>query len=114
MRLIIHDINKSLAKRGLEPGGRVQKFIDSETIRQMEPYTPIDTGFLAHNAPKLQTAIGSGTIKQVAPYARRQYYSNSGQYQHGKRGKLWFERMKADHKEAILKGANEMAKRGTE
>lgn len=32
-----------LRKRGLEDKGKVQAFIDSECIRQMDPYTPSST-----------------------------------------------------------------------
>ena len=35
---------KLLAKRNLEKGGAVQRYIDSEVIRQCEPYVPFDEG----------------------------------------------------------------------
>lgn len=108
-KFLIHSINNSIKKRGLQVGDKVQKFIDSETIRKMEPYTPLDTGFLKDDAPKLSTVIGSGKVIQNAPYAKKQYYTNSGRYQTGQRGKLWFERMKANHKKEILKGAAKIA-----
>ena len=79
----------------------------------------------------------SGEIKQVAPYARFQYYGNvmvsritgsawarNGeskvitnnplQYdtsRHPLAGKMWFERMKADKKDAILQGARRFLNR---
>ena len=77
-------------------------------IRLSEPYTPFDTGYLKNNAPKIGTSIGSGEVVYNAPYARRQYYENRG---NGQRGKMWFERMKADHKDEILSGALEVAKK---
>lgn len=106
---LVFDVRKAIKKRGLYKGSRAQKFIDSEVIRRMGPYTPMDTGFLKNSAPKVQTVIGSGKIVQAAPYARRQYYEHKGD---GRRGRKWFERMKAEHKESILKGARMIAKRG--
>lgn len=107
--LLIHSIQKSIRKRGLEEGQIVQKVIDTETIRRMEPYIPMDTGFLKDNSLKLGTKIGTGKIVQRAPYAKRQYYTNSGRFQSGKRGKKWFDRMKADHRDDILKAAADVA-----
>ena len=120
--------------RGLEPMGKVQKFIDQEVIRLMAPYTPFRAGMLERSAT-LGTKIGSGEIKQIAPYARYQYYgklmvssitgSAWARYgekkvltdkdlvydksRHPQAGPFWFERMKADHKEEILEGARKVA-----
>ena len=59
--------------RGLLPMGKVQKFIDQETIRLMAPYTPYRAGILEKGAT-LGTKIGSGEINQISPYGRFQYY----------------------------------------
>lgn len=110
-RILIHSIQRSIARRGLQVGGRVQKFIDSEVIRLSDPYTPMYTGYLKNNAPRLGTRIGSGKVVYKAPYAKRQYYTNRGR---GMRGAKWFERMKIDHLDDILRGAQQIANRGTE
>ncbi len=99
------DINVILAKRGLEAKGAVQKFIDSEVLRYCDPYIPFRSGILRKSGT-LGTVIGTGLVKWSTPYARRQYYENKG---NGKRGKLWFERMKVNHKNSIIKGAAEIA-----
>ena len=104
----IKPIRQLLAKRGLGKGGDVQKYIDSECIRRMAKYTPKRTGTLEH-AATLGTAIGSGKIKQATPYARSNYYYNGGHgiqgtARGGLRGRLWFKRMKAANKQAILDG----------
>lgn len=122
---------------GLQEFGAVQKFIDSECIRLMAPYTPSLTGSLEGSAT-LGTKIGSGEIRQNIPYARYQYYgklmvsSTTGsawasqgeskvltdkdlkynQSRSPMAGKLWFERMIADNKASILKGAQQIANRG--
>lgn len=122
------------SERGLANMGRVQKFIDSECIRLMEPYTPMLSGVLGKSAT-LGTKIGSGTIRQIAPYARYQYYSKlmvssitgssyatQGEkkvltdvdlkYQkskHPQAGKMWFERFKSDHKAKLLRDAQKIA-----
>ena len=120
--------------RGLEPMGRVQKFIDQETIRLMTPYTPFRAGILEKGAT-LGTKIGSGEINQISPYARFQYYgkvmvssvTGSPWARYGEKkvltdrdlvhdksihpmaGPFWFARMKADKKDEILAGARKVA-----
>lgn len=120
--------------RGLEPMGKVQKFIDQECIRLMAPYTPYRQGILEKSAT-LGTKIGSGEINQVTPYARYQYYgklmvssitgspwARRGEKKvltdrdlvhdtsmHPMAGPFWFERMKADKKDEILAGARKVA-----
>jgi hypothetical protein len=80
---------------------RGQKFIDSEVLRLSAPYIPLRTGTLIRSGT-ISTVIGTGLVKWSTPYARRQYYENKGK---GKRGRLWFERMKAACKRIILQGA---------
>ena len=101
-------IKQLLKNRGLENGGRVQKFIDNEVIRLCEPYA---NGPLRDSA-ELHTDIGSGEVIYSTPYARKQYYQNPGpgsKKSEPLRGKYWFERMKADHGEEILEGARKIA-----
>ena len=50
-----------------------QKFVDSECIRLMVPYTPMLNGILM-KSDVLGTKIGSGEIVYQNPYARYQYY----------------------------------------
>lgn len=105
------DIVKSLKRRGLEKNGRVQKFIDSEVIRLCDPLVPVRSHVMRQSAIR-STKIGSGLVTYDTPYARRQYYENTGRWQQGQRGKLWFERMKAAHKDTIIKGAKRVAGEG--
>lgn len=52
-----------LADRGLDDHGKVQRYIDSEVIRLMSPYTPKDSGAGIDSATRL-TDIGSGKVMQ--------------------------------------------------
>ncbi len=81
--------------------GEAQKYVDQECIRRMKPDTPFREGFL-QKAATTGTVIGSGTIRQSTPYARRQYYEH-------KTDSLWFERMKNRDKDVILEGARKIA-----
>lgn len=80
-----------------------QAFVDSECLRYMNPLTPRKTGMMIKSAT-LGTVLGSGSIEYLVPYARRQYYEH-------KTKARWFETMKAGHKDAIMKGANQIAAR---
>lgn len=91
---------------------RTQKYIDSETLKWTEMYMPKRTGTLVRSGIQ-GTVIGSGILEYKAPYARNQYYTNAGRGidginavkgTKGLRGPYGFERMKADHKDDILKG----------
>lgn len=91
------------AQKKAESFSRAQQFVDSECLRYMNPLTPRRTGMMIKSAT-LGTVIGSGSIEYLTPYARRQYY------EHKTKAK-WFETMKASNKEAILKGAEQIAGR---
>lgn len=86
---------------------RAQAFIDSEVLRLMGDYMPMATGAMKSSAV-IATDVGSGEVSGGnTPYARRQYFENTGlaRKNNGKRGRLWFERMKSDHAKNILEGA---------
>lgn len=125
-----------LKRRGLQEGGAVQKFIDSESMRYMGPYMPRRQAGELEHMMVLGTVIGSGQIDIPGPYA---HYLHEGilyvspttgsswakkdeikvptdkelQYAGAPmRGKKFFDRMKADHKDDILEGAQAIADRG--
>lgn len=138
-RLELDGLADALSRRGLTPGGKVQKFIDSEVIRLCDPKVPFRTGVLKHSAITA-SAIGQGLVVYATPYARYLYYgevygpnipifeagelagfwSPPGQKKHPtgrlltyngapERGAFWFERMKAEHGGDILRGAAALA-----
>ena len=91
---------------------RTQKYIDSETLRYSDPYVPWKEGFMKKSG-KTGTVLGSGVVEYTVPYAKKQYYTNAGRGKEGLnaakgtkglRGAFFFERMKADHKDDILRG----------
>ena len=82
-----------------------QQFIDSEVLRLDAPYMPIQTGTLIKSGI-LGTVVGSGEVRYIAPYAAPQYYRTSDTRSYdAQRGAHWFERMKIDHRDEILRGA---------
>ena len=121
-----------IARRGLELYGRAQKYVDNEVLRRNEPYMAHDGGDYVRSG-RLGTDIGSGKVAYNTPKARFLYYgklmvgeksrsawAKPGEkkvvvnkdlnYQGGGlRGAMHFERMKADHREDILRGAAEIA-----
>lgn len=121
----------SLTEKEIE---KAQRYVDSEVINLIRPYTPMNTGYLYESA-SVATVIGSGKVVQLGPYARYLYYGvvygpNIPLYKNGElvgffsppkkyptgrelvystakhplAGKKWFERMKADKKDVILNG----------
>lgn len=98
-----------IEKRGLEKGGRVQQFIDSEVLRRCQPRVPMDTGELIRSGIR-ETTIGSGEVKYRTPYARRWYYREATFTGAPMRGTYWFERMKSEGgKEEILRGVQKLS-----
>lgn len=101
-KVVMHcDTNRLLSDRGLQKGGAVQCYIDSEVLHYCAPMVPHASGIL-EGSGETETVVGSGEVRYGTPYGRRQYYENKGK---GQRGKLWFQRMKAAHKGDILRGA---------
>ena len=100
---------------GLEPGGRVQKAVDEEFLRGVQPYVPMDTGALIDSG-HTHTVVGSGEIVyDCDDKARRLYYgekdwnwSNGGEQAGGLRVHQWAERYEqAGGAENMIKAAKE-------
>ena len=92
--------------------GRTQIFIDNGVIKGMEPYTPLRTSMMIKSL-QLGSVIGSGLIRYLAPYAKRQYYtgrmpgtSSTG----GLRVRLWFSRWKTEHGESFKRSVKAYAR----
>lgn len=91
---------QQLQKR-LQP---VQKYVDSEILRKCDPYIPFKTGML-RDSGVLGTKIGSGRIRYLAPYARKQYYKGLST---GKRGRYWVKRAMTAHGDAIQRSTQKI------
>ena len=134
-RLELDDLNAILARRGLLPGGRVQTVVDEAVLRYCAPKVPFDTGYLIRQALQTsiicQGLIVYGTPYARYLYYGEVYgpnipifeagelagfYSPPGQKKHPtgraltyqgapERGAFWFERMKAEHREDIVREA---------
>lgn len=131
------DIKETLrGSHGLQAGGAVQKLVDSECMRYMGDYMPRRQAGELQHMMVMSTVVGSGEIHTPGPYAHYLYegilyvspttgsaWAKQGEIKvpTGKdltyagapmRGKKWFDRMKEDHKEDILKSVQALVKRG--
>lgn len=105
----VNSIQDILRKRGLDKGGAVQRYIDSEVLRLSDQYIPMDTGELKRSGVQ-QTVLGSGEVVYQTLYARKAYYTPANFAGAPIRGNYWFEKMKnAGGKDQILNGAIKMA-----
>ncbi len=108
LKSITYDTDKILKSRGLDEGGKVQRYIDSEVLRLCSPLVPFDQGTL-NESGTINTTVGSGEVKYRTPYARRWYYMPASFQGAPNRGNYWFERMKNNGgKDSILAGAQKL------
>lgn len=121
---------------GLQSGGSVQKLVDGECMRYMGDYMPRRQAGELQHMMVMATVIGSGQIDIPGPYAHYLhegilYVSPTTGSAWAKkneikiptdqeltyagapmRGKKFFDRMKADHKDDILQAAQALIDRG--
>jgi hypothetical protein len=102
-------------RRGLGEGGRVQTFIDMETARLSDPYTPNDTGY-TRKSVFVNSRFGSGEIIYDAYKTRRGaiWDDEAIRFQDAPmRGVKWVLRMwEAGGGEKIMAEANRLAAKG--
>lgn len=94
--------DKILGKRKLHKGGEAQIYFTKQCAKWMNNYIPYDTGRLKD----MDIEIGTDFVKYNAPYAKKQYYTNSGKGKKNKvgiRGKFWDKKMWADKSKTIIK-----------
>ena len=132
----VMDKETLLRNHGLQEGGPVQKLVDNETMRYMGDYMPRRQAGELEHMMVMATVIGSGQIDIPGPYAHYLhegilYVSPTTGSAWAKkneikvptdqeltyagapmRGKKWFDRMKADHKDDILQAAQALVDRG--
>lgn len=132
----IKDKETVLRNHGLQKGGPVQKLVDSEAMRYMSDYMPRRQAGELEHMMIMATVLGSGQIDIPGPYAhylhegilyvspttgsawakeneikvptdRELTYAGAPM-----RGKKWFDRMKADHRDDILQAAQALIDKG--
>ena len=92
VKIRLDSTNKILAKRKLQKGGEAQIHFTKQCAKWMNNYVP----FLTGRMKDLSVTIGVDHVKYSTPYARKQYYTNSGKgikNRSGLRGKLFDKRM---------------------
>ena len=112
VKLVIH--TAACCQRFAPKFSAAQRFLDSEVLRDSEPYVPKQTGNLIRSG-NIGTVIGSGKVIYNAPYARKCYYARGTDYSNGKNPKacaLWFEKAKAIKKDAWAASVNKIIKDG--
>lgn len=101
-----------MKKLGINPGGRVQQYVDTECLKLTNEKMPFDQHILIESGIS-NTVIGSGELRYRTPYARRLYYHpeyNFSTEKNPEAGAYAFERMKQQYKEQILADAKKVAK----
>lgn len=124
---------------GVDPGGHVQKTVDAAVIRECFPYVPFDEGILAGSAnaateigsgeviydtpyarylyygevygPNIPivengTVVGYWSPPEKSGTGRKLQYNTE---KHPLAGSHWFDRAMADHKDDVLKEAQDAA-----
>ena len=94
--------SKSMPRERTAQFQQAQAMLDSEVMRVLEPYMPLDTGMMIKSM-LTSSHPGSGEIHVNTPYAAKVNYVTGVMGRNGpNRGRLFFDRMKAD-KLAYLK-----------
>ena len=83
---------------------KTQYYVDDEILRRSDPLVPFQTGMLKKSGI-LGTKKGSGTVKYIAPYAKRQYFAGKSSSQ---RGHLWVRRMWTSQGNDIIRNAKKI------
>lgn len=104
VRIEMNSTQKILLKRYLNKNGEAQVEFTKEVAKNCNNYTPFKTGRLKD----MMITIGIDKITYNAPYAAKQYYTNSGNGKQGTsngglRGKVWDKRMWIDKGDSIVK-----------
>lgn len=96
--------SKNFSSKWQSKYNKAQKYLDSEVLRACEPYIPLITSMLIKSGIT-GTVIGSGVVQWIIIYAKKVYYQPNetiGRPTGPKRGKKWFERMKADKGKKLI------------
>lgn len=123
--LEMNSINQVIQEHGFNDYGYMQRFVDSEILRLVEPYVPFQVGIL-RTSGITNTIIGSGELVWSTLYAQMLWYgkkmigpaprtvTETDLIFHGGAltGAFWVLRMWEDRGQEIIKSAEEICKRG--
>jgi len=102
IKIDLSSVGEILKKRGLESGGKVQRWVTTRLITVFDGYVPLDSGRLKDTA----TANNAAPYEEIVydgPYARRLYYNPQYNFNGAPmRGAHWAERAWADNQDAFL------------
>ena len=91
---------------------KLQFVFSQKSARLIDPYVPFDTGTLK-NSVNLASNYDEGLLVYNTPYARKQYYLHSEgsdlRGDTGLRGSYWGQRAINEHKDELIKFAQEAA-----
>ena len=93
----INDAATMAMRRQIQKDGPAQQFMTNEVARLSDDYIPMRSGDL-----KNIKTISQHQIKYTQPYAKKQYYTNTGA-SGGNRGKMWDRRMVADKSTELVR-----------
>lgn len=104
IKVNLDPIQTILAKRKLEKNGQAQVMFTKECAKEMNNFTPFDTGRLKD----MSVELGTDFVKYNAKYSKFNFYSNKGTGKQGEslgglRGKRWDKRMWIVKGKEILK-----------
>lgn len=108
---VVFNSEAVLDKLGFGPNNEAQYIVDSEVMKQCDPYVPFDAAGVypapgrLRDSVQFNTELGSGEIKYRTPYARYLYYHPEFNYQEAPmRGAYWADRaMQNGGKEKVVK-----------
>lgn len=82
IKIKMNSTSKIIKDHGLDPNGRVVRYLRDTADRLMNPFVPMDNGMLRRN----KTYPRNSEIKYNSPYAKYQYY---GKLMLTKNGASW-------------------------
>ena len=99
-----NSINQIETRLGINPNGKVQKFVTNTLYKEMDDFVPMREGNLRKNVD-----VGSDTITYESPYASYQYYGIRKDGSHEVKnyttagtGNYWDKRMWSARKDKVL------------
>ena len=105
-------VQEMLESRGLEPGGKIQRYMAAQLVGMFDGYVPLRSGILKGSATR-NLAAPYDTITYDGPYARRLYYNPGYNFNEApRRGAFWDKRAWADNSGTFLQNLERIINAG--